>query len=104
MSSSAYEVLLRYDYPGNVRELKHVIERAVLLSKDGVIDIKHLPEEFYKVESFQKQCFSGNLSLKECLENFEKSIILRALQECGWKKSEAAKKTWNKQKSFVGKK
>lgn len=92
MSSSAYEVLLRYDYPGNVRELKHVIERAVLLSKDGVIDIKHLPEEFYKVESFQKQCFSGNLSLKECLENFEKSIILRALQECGWKKSEAAKK------------
>jgi len=46
ISSPAYETLLSYDYPGNVRELQHAIERAVLLSSDGVIDVKHLPDEF----------------------------------------------------------
>ncbi|MGB9822791.1 MULTISPECIES: sigma-54-dependent transcriptional regulator [Thermodesulfovibrio] len=92
ISPSAYEALLSYDYPGNVRELKHAIERAVLLSKDGVIDIKHLPEEFSPMGSFQKQCFISNFSLKECLENFERNLIIKTLQECGWKKTEAAKK------------
>jgi len=92
ISPAAYEALLSYDYPGNVRELKHTIERAVLLSKDGVIDIKHLPEEFSPISSFQKKCFINNFSLKECIENFEKNLIIKALQECGWKKTEAAKK------------
>ncbi|GAB5047156.1 sigma-54-dependent transcriptional regulator [Thermodesulfovibrio sp. TK110] len=92
ISPSAYEALLSYDYPGNVRELKHAIERAVLLSKDGVIDIKHLPEEFSPIASFQKQCLISSFSLKECLENFERNLIIKALEECGWKKSEAAKK------------
>ncbi|ACI21996.1 MULTISPECIES: sigma-54-dependent transcriptional regulator [Thermodesulfovibrio] len=92
ISPSAYEALLSYDYPGNVRELKHAIERALLLSKDGVIDIKHLPEEFSPLSSFQKKCFISNFSLKECIENFEKNLIIKALQECGWKKTEAAKK------------
>jgi len=92
ISSSAYEALLSYDYPGNVRELKHAIERAVLLCKDGVIDIKHLPEEFSPMGSLQKQCLMSSFSLKECVEHFEKNLIMRALQECGWKKTEAAKK------------
>ncbi len=92
ISPSTYEALLSYDYPGNVRELKHAIERAVLLSKDGIIELKHLPEEFSPFVKFQKQCLANNFKLKECVENFEKNLILKVLQDCNWKKTEAAKK------------
>ena len=92
ISPSAYEALLSYDYPGNVRELKHAIERAVLLSKNGIIDLKNLPEELSPFHSFEKNCFINNFSLKECMEKFEKNLIIKTLEECSWKKTEAAKK------------
>lgn len=107
ISSLAYEALLSYDYPGNVRELKHAIERAVLLSSDGVIDVKHLPDEFLPVKAFQNDCIVNKITLKECLESFEKNLIIKALQECGGKKIEAAKKLgisrkalWEKMKAY----
>ncbi len=92
ISPSAYEVLLSYDYPGNVRELKHAIERAVLLSKDGVINIEDLPEEFIPEERLQERCLSTGLSLQDCLNSFEKKLIMNALKESGGKKIEAAKR------------
>jgi len=44
------ELLKNYDWPGNVRELQNVVERAVLLSEDGYIRVKDLPEEFKEKE------------------------------------------------------
>ena len=35
--------LLNYDYPGNIRELQNIIERAIILSQGGLIDVDHLP-------------------------------------------------------------
>jgi len=46
LTPAARRALQRYRYPGNVRELRNVIERASLLAGDGVIDIRHLPECF----------------------------------------------------------
>jgi two-component system, NtrC family, response regulator HydG len=48
ISDQAMECMLRYSWPGNVRELKHVIERACVLCQDGIIQIKHLPEELQR--------------------------------------------------------
>lgn len=45
ISDQALECLLRYSWPGNVRELRHVIERACVLCQEGVLQVKHLPEE-----------------------------------------------------------
>jgi transcriptional regulator with PAS, ATPase and Fis domain len=46
ISDQALECMLRYSWPGNIRELKHVIERAcVLCQEGGVLQVKHLPEE-----------------------------------------------------------
>jgi len=45
ISDQALECLLRYSWPGNVRELQHVIERACVLCQEGVLQMKHLPEE-----------------------------------------------------------
>lgn len=107
ISSSAYEALLSYNWPGNVRELKHTIERAVLLCKDGVINLNVLPEEICPVKSLQSNCLTNNLSLKECLEIFEKNLIIKTLKECNGKKTEAAKKLgisrkalWEKMKAY----
>lgn len=107
ISSTAYEALLSYHYPGNVRELKHAIERAVLLSKDGVIDIKHLPEEFLPASSIREDCLINRLNLRDCVENFERALIVKALKECNWKKTEAAKRLgisrkalWEKMKIY----
>jgi len=106
ISSSAYEALLSYNYPGNVRELKHAIERAVLLSKNGIINIENLPEEFSQKDQL-KERLSNNLSLREYLHHFEKRLIIDTLKETGGKKIEAAKRLgisrkvlWKKLKNY----
>lgn len=90
ISSSAYEALMCYDYPGNVRELKHAIERAVLFSKNGIIELNNLPDEFRSTKKEIKP--SDDLSLQESIMSFEKEIIINALKETGGKKIEAAKR------------
>lgn len=87
----AYDAFLSYDYPGNVRELKHAIERAVLLSKDGIIDIRHLPEEFVPSRRI-RHGYLPNISLQESIASIEKEIIINALNECSGKRIEAAKR------------
>ncbi|GAB4538597.1 MAG: sigma-54 dependent transcriptional regulator [Thermodesulfovibrionia bacterium] len=91
ITPSAYDALLSYNYPGNVRELRHAIERAVILSKDGIIDIRHLPEEFASSKETIKGCPS-NPTLHESISSLEREIIMNALKECGGKRIEAAKR------------
>lgn len=45
VAAEALSLLMAYDWPGNVRELENVIERAFILCRQGLIDIRHLPEE-----------------------------------------------------------
>jgi transcriptional regulator of acetoin/glycerol metabolism len=46
-SPAALEALLAYDYPGNVRQLEHTIQRAVSVARTAQIEIDDLPEEFH---------------------------------------------------------
>lgn len=106
IAPSAYEALLSYNYPGNVRELKHAIEQAVLLSKNELIDLRNLPDEFLtpKTENILP---ANNLSLQENVMSIEKQVIINALKESGGKKIEASKKLgisrkvlWKKLKEY----
>ena len=45
VTERAMNALMAYDWPGNIRELRHVVERAVLLCDDAAIDLNHLPPE-----------------------------------------------------------
>lgn len=45
ISGQALQLLQEHDYPGNVRELKHVLERAVVLARGEMIEVRHLPSE-----------------------------------------------------------
>ena len=47
ISSSALNILMRYDYPGNIRELENIIEHAFVLCLEGNINLQHLPDFLY---------------------------------------------------------
>lgn len=106
ISQPAYDALLSYSYPGNVRELKHAIERAIVLSKDGLIDVKHLPDEISGIDE-KIPCITEDLSLDASVRCFEKQKIIKALNESEGKKIETAKRLgisrkvlWKKLKEY----
>ena len=88
ISTPAIDMLMAYHWPGNVRELENCIERAVLLSSDGVIHGYHLPPTLQTAEA------SGTAlrgPLKATLENVEREIILDALKSSRGNMAKAAR-------------
>jgi two-component system, NtrC family, response regulator AtoC len=82
VSDRAMTVLQRYPWPGNIRELKNVIERAVSLSEGQVIDVDLLPPDFSGCRDQgvpAARAVQG--SLKEQMARSEKEIIGRAFSE-----------------------
>lgn len=87
LSPSAMEILLSYNYPGNIRELEHIIEHAIVMCQSKTINPKHLPKDISK-NDFIGNAIKSNKPLKE----LEKEVILRALEETKWKLNDTAKK------------
>ncbi len=79
ISTPAINMMVAYHWPGNVRELENCIERAVLLSTDGVIHGHHLPPTLQTSDASDT---IGTGSLKERLALFERDIIVDALKRC----------------------
>lgn len=78
-----------YNWPGNLRELRNVIKRSVLLSKDDIIDVSTLPEEI--IYSSNTRSESNLNSLKGVANEAEREKILKVLTQTGNNKSKAAK-------------
>jgi len=85
LSSEAESLLLKYSYPGNVRELSNIIERAVLLSEDGIITESAIPNEVKINASLDLENISG-LTLKAV----EKKVIEATLKINKGKRKETA--------------
>lgn len=81
----ALDVLFRYHYPGNVRELENIIERAVALTDREEIDVCDLPKDLQKLE-FDTLQGEGLLSLDEV----ERQYIRKVLEKTGYNRGEAA--------------
>ncbi len=79
ISTPAINMMVAYHWPGNVRELENCIERAVLLSTDGVIHGHHLPPTLQTSDASDT---IGTGSLKERVNLFERDIIVDALKRC----------------------
>ncbi len=75
LTREARETLLRYDYPGNVRELENVIERAVVLTRDEVIGLEDLP---LSVEEPEQETVEG-VSLPAAVEGLERRMVREAM-------------------------
>jgi two-component system nitrogen regulation response regulator NtrX len=85
--------LMSYHWPGNIRELRNVIERAVLLSEGGVITVAQLPREFGENPAGSGASAEGRPQEGvERVEQFERAMLLRGLEENGWNVSATARK------------
>jgi Nif-specific regulatory protein len=88
ISTPAIDLLMNYHWPGNVRELENCIERAVLLSVDGVIHSHHLPPSLQSAESTNTQIHG---SLQETLDNLERELLMDALKSTKGNMAKAAR-------------
>jgi two-component system response regulator AtoC len=99
LSREVSRQLLAYDYPGNVRELKNIIERAVILAESGRIELQHLPERVLLAGGkFPGPEGAAHLAASvafvpgvDSLESFEQKLIRRALAISGGARQEAAR-------------
>ncbi|HEX4938632.1 MAG TPA: sigma-54 dependent transcriptional regulator [Candidatus Kapabacteria bacterium] len=101
LSPNALKALENYQFPGNVRELENILERAVTLCDDDVIAPEHLqlPTDGVPVARVNPAVGDRNLpdfehgdSLEDYLTDIEKQAIMRALEETRWNRTAAAKK------------
>ncbi|GAB6162376.1 hypothetical protein JCM12298_15350 [Desulfothermus naphthae] len=93
-SKKAQKKLMTYDYPGNVRELENLIERAVALETGKYITPSSIIIYEKSVSSKEQdidRIFRGEITLDEFLEEIDKKIILKTLQKTHGNKKETAK-------------
>jgi DNA-binding NtrC family response regulator len=91
--AAALNALQQYAWPGNIRELQNVIERAVLLGRGPRITPEDLPPQVVKsggADSLFVAPHVGRLTLKEALEGPERQIILQVLRENNWNRNATA--------------
>ena len=87
LTPEALDCLIKYPFPGNVRELGNIIEQAVVLSRGDIITVRDLPLRVYTGE--EKSV--GNLGLEEKVVELERDSLRKALSETGGNKSAAAR-------------
>ncbi len=90
ISRSAINILEAYDYPGNVRELQNIIERAVALAEKDIIEIKDLPAEIVLNLDIKKKADNAQIYVGDSLETAEKKLILSTLEYCQYNKRKTA--------------
>jgi len=87
----AWNALSTYAFPGNVRELMHTIQHAVLLASGGKIDFEHLPVAVRgEVQVVARPQGAAMAPLGTALKQFERAYLIRTLAEFGEKKGKAA--------------
>jgi len=88
LSNEAMDIMMKYDYPGNVRELENIIERAVVITRDQVISIRDLPFEEISPQHFADYKEGG--ALRDEIKSLERKRIEQALDETGNNQTKAA--------------
>ncbi len=88
ISPEAMDALSRYDFPGNVRELENVLERAAALCSDRLITLADLQLE---PDNSETALPAGELPLQDYLDRIEKAAILEALGKTRFNRTQAAK-------------
>ena len=94
LSADAQEKLMNYGWPGNIRQLRNVIERAVVLAKSKIIGTNDLPAELLAHDA------ATPTSSIQTFKQMELQAITEALHECSGNKSQAAKKLGISRKTF----
>ncbi|MBP1696473.1 MAG: response regulator with CheY-like receiver, AAA-type ATPase, and DNA-binding domain [Deltaproteobacteria bacterium] len=94
-SPEVIEILLAHSWPGNVRELENVIDHAIIISKQDKVLSKDLPQFFFQ-RPLPPQEFTT-------LQDYEKNLILKTLQDTNWNKHKTSKKLNINRSTLYGK-
>ena len=92
LSPDALELLKKYPWPGNVREVKNLIERLAIMCPDKVIETKDIPFPYntQKIEDKNFRDFSSFQTLREARESLERLFISKKLEQYGGNISKTA--------------
>lgn len=104
LAKSAEQLLLEYDYPGNVRELENIIQRAVILCKEDVIGVQHLPDDVKTLnlsgDDDQNQGKTFQERKQKAIQKFEQNELSRILTLTGGKVRQSAREAGMDVKNF----
>ncbi|MFH0779142.1 MAG: sigma-54 dependent transcriptional regulator [Candidatus Eisenbacteria bacterium] len=103
MSAEAEKTLIEYDWPGNIRQLKNLFERVILLESGEIVEARHVQLTGGRIAAdglssldLIESILSGGelprrgLQLEQLIEDIERALIVRASELCGWNQTKAA--------------
>ena len=92
VDGSAMNILINYEWPGNIRDLENAVQSAMILSQQGLIENDHLPMRLKSNPvSIETTLFNENRKMKNANEQAEKEIIIETLQQFDNNRSLTAK-------------
>ena len=107
LSEDAMAVLLNHDYPGNIRELENIIEHALIVCQDKVIERQHLPVLLQEPTVFKETSQEIHLNLDQEIESSEENVIRTVLKKYHWNRAKTARALninrttlWRKMKKY----
>jgi transcriptional regulator with PAS, ATPase and Fis domain len=104
-SSTAYDLLIEYNWPGNIRELENVIEHCFVLCNGEIIQVESLPKRLR--EPVKNNIVSNNTVFQKGFKEAEKELIISVLEKNNWNRTKSAQvlgidpsTLWRKMKKF----
>ncbi|WP_370223147.1 sigma 54-interacting transcriptional regulator [Cytobacillus sp.] len=94
-TAEAMKIMQSYHWPGNIRQLRNIVERAMILSPENMIDSETVlaagGKDFTKLHELKQYCNNEEFDEETKLQNYEKEYILNVLKQVNGNKTEAAK-------------
>ncbi|MBN1106107.1 MAG: sigma-54-dependent Fis family transcriptional regulator, partial [Deltaproteobacteria bacterium] len=95
ISKDVMRAFANYDWPGNVRELENIIERMVILTEGSTLTVDDLPEKISQMPLYEQPVKTiipdEGISLSNAVNDYERQLIVTALEKADWVKNRAAK-------------
>jgi DNA-binding NtrC family response regulator len=92
IDQEAVRALERYPWPGNIRELENVIQRAIVMAKSDHITLSDLPEEFQDASELEFEGDQGNGTFETQVKDYRIKLALEAIRGCNGNKTMAAQR------------
>ncbi|MEJ2102590.1 MAG: sigma 54-interacting transcriptional regulator [Desulfobacterales bacterium] len=107
VSEKVMEVLLNYNYPGNVRELENILEHALIICQEDTIQLMHLPDYLHARPAVRKGISLASSAPASQPDNEERAELVAALQQFSWRRQKTARALgmdrttlWRKMKKY----
>lgn len=103
LSSGARELLQRYDWPGNIRELQNALEHAAIVSGGAYIEPQHLPANLWRDGKAVSEAPDSAYGMKDAVAKIERELIASALKKANGNRSQAMRVLGISRRAFYDK-